>query len=91
MLSIIVCSKNRYPDAAFAKNIAETVGLKYELLHINEIRNEISYFIDTLNLNLPVLRKLCIVPEIYVLKYFHFPVLFLKRKGETHVLKNIKR
>ncbi|MBN2765940.1 MAG: hypothetical protein JXR27_06160 [Paludibacteraceae bacterium] len=47
---------------------------------VNEIQKEIYYFTDTLNLKLPQIRKMCVLPEIYLMKCLHLPLLFSKRK-----------
>ena len=52
----------------------------------NEIRNEINYFTDNLNLKFAKFRKLYILPEIYLLKVLYFHLYFTKK--EDDFLKN---
>ena len=44
MISIIVCSKYNQLEDAFIKNIAATVGVAYELIHIDNSKNDYSIF-----------------------------------------------
>ena len=44
MISIIVCSKYNQLEDAFIKNIATTVGVAYELIHIDNSKNDYSIF-----------------------------------------------
>jgi hypothetical protein len=44
MLSIIVCSRHEKPFRDFALNIQQTVGLEYELIHIDNSSNSYSIY-----------------------------------------------
>lgn len=44
MISIIVCSRHTSPDESFVKNINDTIGVPYELVHIDNSANEYSIF-----------------------------------------------
>lgn len=44
MLSIIVCSKFDIPEKTFSENIDKTVGVEYELVHIDNSNNQYSIF-----------------------------------------------
>jgi len=44
MLSIIVCSRNKFPSKAFKNNINDTVGIDYELIHVDNSENKYSIF-----------------------------------------------
>lgn len=44
MLSIIVCSRHQRLDPVFENNIKDTVGVDYEIVHINNSANKYSIF-----------------------------------------------
>lgn len=44
MLSIIVCSRNKEIDPEFEKNIQDTIGMSYEIIWIDNSKNEYSIF-----------------------------------------------
>ncbi len=44
MLSIIVCSKNIFPEKNFSENIKNTIGIEYEIVHIDNSNNQYSIF-----------------------------------------------
>lgn len=48
---------------------------------VNEIAKEIEYFTDTLELRFPAFRKFWIMPEIYLMKFVHFPLNISRRKS----------
>ena len=44
MLSLIICSKHSIPNEELIRNIEETVGVDYEIIHIDNSRQEYSIF-----------------------------------------------
>jgi hypothetical protein len=44
MLSIVVCSRNKYLRKEFVDNITNTIGVDYELIHVDNSENKYSIF-----------------------------------------------
>ncbi len=64
MLSIIVCSRSRTLLPMFTNNISNTVGVEYELIHIDNSENKYSiYSAYNLGISKSKFPYLCLVHE----------------------------
>jgi len=48
MISIIICSRNAILSESIVKNIAETVGVEYEIISVDNSENKVSFHIYVL-------------------------------------------
>lgn len=64
MLSIIVCSRNKTLSTEFARNIKNTIGVDYEIVHIDNSENNYSIFSAyNLGISKSKYQYLCLVHE----------------------------
>ncbi len=64
MLSIIVCSRNNVLSTAFKNNINDTIGIDYELIHVDNSENKYSIFSAyNLGISKSKYNYLCMVHE----------------------------
>jgi len=86
MLSIIICSKNPLINPELEKNIRETAGIDYELITIDNSRNEFSLFSAyNFGISKSIYPNICFVHDDVLFKTKNWGALVCQHLNDNNV------